>query len=216
MATDPAGKAWQSIARDLVERLPGRWRTAGTGIRTVLVREPIEWVVVWVGTSRMRKSDPPYLMGGEAELVGPPFTLAKGHGIRSDERRGKPSQIDPTAPDAAAAIEAFVVEDVLPRVDPWTPERLAAVAEEQLVVPMRERGRPIIFQNAAGWRVILSDESPEDPAEQAAGWFGESGSPEEAEWYRQLAAAWRSGGRAEALRYLEGERTKALASLKLA
>ncbi len=211
---DEGGKAWQRIARALAPELPGGWRVGGSGIRTVVAREPIDWVVVWFGASRVRRDDIPCLIGGEASLVGPPFNLSVGHGLRSDTRRDAPKRIDLTEPDATELVRSFVLDDVLPRVKPWTPEALAQEAEAQLAMPLAERGRPLRFPDAAGWRVVLDQGSPEQPVAEFEAWE-EGAAAEDIEWYRKLLQAWQSGGRDAAMSYLAERRDQALTDLKL-
>lgn len=210
---DEGAKAWLRIARSLAADLPGTWRVAGTGIRAVVAREPIDWLVVWFGASRVRRDDDPCLIGGEASLVGPPFNLAIGHGLRSDTRRDGPKRIQLSEPNAVELTRDFVLNDVLPRVERWSPEQLAQEAEDQLARPAAERGRPSRFPDAAGWRVVLDQGSPEQPVAEYKAWEGAEAAS--VRWYDELLEAWRSGGRERALQYLVGQRDQALADLKL-
>lgn len=212
--SDETAKAWSRIAKTLVSRLPGEWTTGRSGIRTILVRKPVDWVLVWVGLDRVRRDSDPYLLGGLVQLV-ERFELSAGHGLRSDQLPDYPGRVDLTEPTATEVVEKFITEHLLPRVDPWTPDRLAAEAEEQLATPDEQRGRPIVFPLAAGWRVVNETGSPVEPATEAAAWFKDAYSPEDAAWYNDLLQAWQDGGRPAALKYLEDQRAAALASLKL-
>lgn len=212
--SDETAKAWVRIAKSLTSELPGEWTTGGNGIRTILVRRPIEWVLVWVGLDRVRRDDDPYLMGGLVQLVDR-FRLSAGHGLRSDRLPEGPGQVDLTEPTAPDVVRQFITEHVLPRVDEWTPDKLAADAEAQLAIPAEQRGRPLVYQSAAGWRIVNDTGSPVEPASEAAAWFKRALSPADADWYNNLLQAWQDGGRPTALKYLEDQRAAALAGLKL-
>lgn len=212
--SDEAAKAWGRIAKSLVSQLPGEWTTGRSGIRMILVRKPVDWVLVWAGLDRTRRDSDPYLIGGEVALV-EPFVLSAGHGLRSDDVFEYPSRVDLTAPTAPEIVEKFITEHLLPRVEEWTPDRMAAEAEDQLGIPEEERGGPLVYPSAAGWRVVNDTGSPVEPASRAAAWYQDAYSPDDASWYNDLIRAWKDGGRPAALKYLEDQRATALAGLKL-
>lgn len=212
--SDETAKAWSRIAKALAAQLPGEWTIGRTGINTILVRRPVEWVLVWAGVDRIRRDSDPYLIGGEVPLVGP-FQLSVGHGLRSDQVPGQARVVDLATPTAPELVGRFISEQLLPRIDEWTPARLAAESEAQLAQPDDQRQPPIVFPEAAGWRVVLDSGSPVEAAKQAIAWAEDAYSPDDAAWYRDLLQAWESGGREAALRYLEGQRDAALAGLKL-
>lgn len=211
---DSASKNWQAIVKGLSAELPGQWRVGRPGAKAILVRCPTEWTLSWVGLDRPRQTTEPYLLAGVAELVGP-FSMTYYHGLRSGDRGG-PKTVDLLQEDARAHVRNFVLDHALGVFDRWTPQALAAEAEEKFALPPAQRGRPMVYPLAAGWRVALGEGSPEVPASQAAQEFEANYGPKEAVWYRDLGQAWQTGGRTAALDYLKGHRDAVLASLKLA
>jgi len=214
MAMDDNARAWQQMAKLLRPRLPGEWTQGRSGIRTVLVRQPVEWVLTWVGAVRSRRSNNPTIWVAQTPLVSEwRGGLALGHGVTSD--RPGPGQIDFTRPDAAEVVERFVLDAGLPRVS-WSARDFAAEAEEQYAQPHAERGRPLVCIDAAAWRVILETGSPVEPALEAAAWLEDTAmASDEGAWHRALVDAWNSGGRAAAMTFLTTNRDAAVASLKL-
>ena len=211
---DETVKAWQRIARQLGASLPGEWSIARSGLRTALTKQPVEWTVLWVGISRVRRDDQPSLMGGITPLVRPFNDLSVSRGLTTPVRPGDPSSYDLTAADAEDQVRRFT-EAALDSVADWTPVRLAEKAEEQFATAPDDRVRPITFIDAAGWRVVLDSSNPVEPAHAAVDWFEKASSPANVSWYRNLISAWESGGRAAALALLEANRAAALESLKL-
>ncbi|GAB3916919.1 hypothetical protein GCM10011575_33070 [Microlunatus endophyticus] len=211
---DETVKAWQKIAKQLRGTLPGEWSVARSGVRTLLVRQPIDWVVVWVGISRVRRDDMPGLIGGLTSLAGYFNDVNASHGLSTPVGPDSPRTVDLTTPGALDEVSSFATA-VLDKVADWTPERLAAEAEEQLAQAPDTRGRPLTFQHASGWRAILGTADGFEPAKEAAEWFAKALAPEYATWYEDLATAWQSGGRAAALQFLQDSRTAAIDSLKL-
>lgn len=211
---DETVKAWQKIVKQLAGSLTGEWSIGGSGVRTMLVRQPVEWVLLWVGISRVRREDRPRLMGGITPLVRQFDGVSVTYGLSTPVRPGAPADVDLTGPDAMDVVDTFV-KAVLEEVAPWTPERLAARAEEQLAEAPEDRGRPLTFVDAAGWRVVLNTGDPVEPALAAADWFDKAYGSKRAPWYRDLAGAWQSGGRDATLAFLEANRAAALESLKL-
>ncbi|WP_375425319.1 hypothetical protein [uncultured Friedmanniella sp.] len=212
---DETAKRWTGVAARLGERLPGEWAVAGRGVKALLVRQPADWVLVWVGLSRVRGSDRPHLMGGATPLVQGPFHPALRVGLSSDTRRHGPRQFDLTDPEHEDQIEQFVVGDVLPLVEPWSVERFAADAEQQFALPLGERLPPRRWFEVPGWRVLLESGSPVEPAREAAEWARSVQATAIADWHEPLVAAWETGGRAAALGYLREQRAAALAELKV-
>lgn len=211
---DETVKAWQEIVKQLAGSLPGEWSVARSGVKTLLVKQPVDWVVLWVGISRVRRDDEPRMMGGLTPLVAEFGDVAAFHGLSTPIRPGAPHTVDMTANDAADAAREFS-EAVLNTVAPWTPERLAAEAEDQLSEAPDARGRPLTFPYAAGWRVVRGTADPTGPAREAADWFERKSAPKRAPWFRNLADAWETGSRDAALAFLEANRATALESLKL-
>lgn len=210
---DEGGKAWQRALREVVPQLPGEWAIGRPGAKAIIAQQPIEWRLVWVGMDRVRATTTPFLIAGVVPLASP-FALRYTNGLRSDYSRG-PGKIDLLSPDVADTVLRFVVADAIPVVNSWPAARMAAVAEEQFAQPPDQRGRPLRYPDAAGWRVVNDTGSPVEPAQQAADQLKASYSPDEAAWYEALVAAWNSGGRPAALAYLEQQRAAALVSLKL-
>lgn len=211
---DDTVRAWQKLVKELADLLPGEWTVGRSGVKTLLVGQPIEWTVLWLGIGRVRREDQPRLLGGITPLVREFTDVCISHGLSTPVRPGAPVHVDLAAADALDTVHEFA-EAVVNRTAPWTPERLAAEAEEQLAQPPHERGRPLTFPDAAGWRVVLGTGDPVPPAREAADWFEAAHAPEAAPWYRRLITAWQSGGRPAALGYLEQQRAEAVASLKL-
>lgn len=211
---DETVKAWQKITKQLRATLPGEWVIGRSGVKTLLVRQPVEWTVLWVGIGRVRRDDRPRLLGGITPLVREFDDVSVTHGVSMPVRPGGPLDIDLTSPEAMDAVRGFV-DVVLERTANWTPERLAAEAEEQLAQAPEDRGRPLTFPDAAGWRVVLDRGDPVGPAREAAAWWEKAAAPEAAPWYRNLADAWETGGRPAALHLLEASRDAAVESLQL-
>lgn len=211
---DETVKAWQKISKQLAAELPGEWKIGRSGIKTLLVRQPVEWTVLWVGIGRVRRDDRPRLLGGITPLVREFDDVSITHGVSMPVRPGGPVDVDLTTPDALDTVREFV-DVVLERTANWTPERLAAEAEEQLGQAPDDRGTPLTFPDAAGWRVVLDTGDPVGPAREAASWWEKAAAPEAAPWYRKLADAWETGGRTAALQFLEKSRDAAVESLKL-
>jgi hypothetical protein len=211
---DETVKAWQRITRELVASLPGEWSIARSGVKTALIKKPVEWTVLWIGISRVRRDENPVLMGGITPLVRAFNDLSVSRGLTTPVRPGDPRSYDMTAPDAADDVRRFT-EAVLTTVADWTPARLAEKAEEQFAELPDVRAHPITFIDAAGWRVVLDSGDPVEPARAAVEWFEKAASPANVSWYRDLIGAWESGGRDAALDFLEANRAAALESLKI-
>lgn len=211
---DDAGRSWGRIVKQVAPRLPGGgWRVGRPGPRAILARRNSEWDLTWVGLDRVRGTSTPWLIAGVVSLVGP-FRLTYGRGLRSDHAH-PPGTVDLLRPDAAEAVERFIVDEALPVVDAWPAERMAADAEAQWAKPPSERSSRLRYPEAAGWRVVTDGESPLEVATEAAAEFRSRLAPEETAWYEDLAAAWQAGGRPAALAYLVEQRDTALSKLKL-
>lgn len=211
---DSASRSWQAIVKNLSAELPGEWVVGRPGAKAILVRRPTEWTLSWVGLDRVRQTTTPYLLAGVVELIGP-FSLSYEYGLRRGDGGG-PKTVDLLHEDAQAQVRSFVVDQAVGVFDRWTPEALAAEAEEKFALPLAERGRPMLYPSAVGWRVVLGTGSPKVPAREAAEEFEANYGPKEAVWFRDLGGAWQAGGRTAALNYLEQHREAVLASLKLA
>ena len=213
MVTDNNDRAWKRLAVSLAEALPGEWAIGRPGNNCVLVRIPVDWTFTWIGVERSRKIDDPGLIVGRVGLIGP-FRFGYHHGERSDVFGG-PGKVDLTADNAEQTLFDFITGYGLPQVDLWDAIRMAETCEAQYGRPEAEWGRPIVFPEAAGWRLVFDTGSPEGPAEKAIAWLRGNYAPDEANWYTALLEAWRHGGRAGGLDYLTAQREEALRRLKL-
>jgi len=212
-------RLWRGLLTRLAPKLPGEWRVRGSGRRIVLVQEPMEWTVPWLGMTRSRKTDDPYLMAGVTSLVGPVMGLTSEFGLRSDEVHPRPAYftISLSAPDAEDLVHSFFVNDAWPLMQHGTYEGHAKQAEEQLAEPEAEREPPWVFPEAAGWRVVLETGSPVEPARQAIEKFRSWGdADDEVVFYQDLIDAWEAGGQPGALAYLQQQRDATVSRLKLA
>ena len=211
---DVHGQAWAKIAARLAPELPEGWAVrGGRGVSAKLVREPLGWTFPWVGLSRSRVADPPWLLTGVITLTGPADVWSARHGLRSDAVL-RPGTVDMSAEDALERVRGFILDEALPRVDQWNEESLAESAELNLAAPADRRGND--FLDAAGWRVVRGTGSPVEPAREAIDFFSTRLSPDDVSWYEGLIAAWEQGERAAAMAYLEEQRQSSLRSLKLA
>ncbi len=185
----------------------------GRGASAVLVREPVEWTLTWVGLNRLRKTNTPFLMAGVVPLVEPFSFTGAPYGLRSDAAR-RPGTVDLLAADTFAVVESFVLDDALPVLDSWTPERLADRAEANFALPAGERGHPE-FSSAAGWRAVNDSGSPVEPAREAAELLRAREAEDLAGWYESLVMSFEEGGRPRALEFLEEQRHAGLTRMKV-
>ena len=213
MATDSNDRAWKRLAVSLTDALPGEWTVGRMGTNGVLVRVPVDWTFTWIRPERSRKIDDPRIIVGRVNLVSP-FRLGYHYGARSDVFGG-PGKVDLTADNAQQTVLDFITAYGLPQVDLWDAIRMAEACEAQYLRPEAEWGRPILFPEAAGWRLVFDTGSPEGPAEQGIAWLRGNYAPDEGDWYAALLEAWRHGGRAAGLDYLTAQREEALRKLKL-
>jgi len=211
-------KLWRDLLNRLAPTLPGDWQVRGTGRQVVLVKQPVEWTLPWLGMSRTRTTDDPYLMAGVTPLVGPVLALTAEFGLRSDEVRPRPAyvKVSLSAPEAEEQVRSFFMNDAWPRMQQGTYEGHAARAERQFAQPAAERRPPWVFQQAAGWRVVLETGSPVEPARQGLEKFESLGAGENLfAFYRGLIDAWEAGSQPAALAYLQKQREATLSRLKL-
>ena len=153
MVTDNNDRAWKRLAVSLAEALPGEWAIGRPGNNCVLVRIPVDWTFTWIGVERSRKIDDPGLIVGRVGLIGP-FRFGYHHGERSDVFGG-PGTVDLTADNAEQTLFDFITGYGLPQVDLWDAIRMAETCEAQYGRPEAEWGRPIVFPEAAGWRLVF-------------------------------------------------------------
>jgi hypothetical protein len=212
---DGQGAAWAGLTERLADELPGTWERSGgrPGLRTVLVRVPVGWLVPWVGVDRVRAGDPLRVLAGVVPLVEPVASLHHRWGLASDLSPWR-AWFDLTTPDGAEELRSFVVEHAIPKLDSYSPAMLAASAEAALAEPDPARRFATVTQ-AAGWRVVDGSGSPVEPARVAAERFADLDMPENVTWYEGLADAYGQGGRNTALDWLRDRRTRVLDRLKL-
>lgn len=203
---------WQRLAVELRDELPGDWSLRGKGQQTILVREPTDWLLCWVGWGKSSYSSSGWLYAAVQPLCAYFERLSLNHGIRMDEVEGGPPSVDMTEPGAADVARAFLGGPAPATFDKWPIERLGMAAERDLPYPLDERERYWLL--APGCRVVLDTGSPVEPAREVAKYYVESedGTADEAAYYTGLADSYESGGRAAALAYLEGRREPMLAA----
>lgn len=215
---DPIGAAWQRIATQVAPHLPGHWVVRRRGARTTLVREPIEWTLPWIGFARSRGNDFGYVYAAVVPFVAP-FNWYLTYGLRMGDEPGVPDipmGLEVLQPGAVDVLQRFLDRQGLPTIDVWSAELLADEAEHSYQLPPGERNEPPAhWIHAAGWRVVNNAGSPVEPARDAIDYFDEVDMTEHADWYRQLLAAWESGGREAALQFMVGYRQQVLTREKL-
>ena len=217
MADD--SRLWRGLLTRLAPTFPGDWQVRGSGRRVVLVKRPVEWTLPWLGMSRTRSTDDPYLMAGVTPLVGPLIGLTSEFGLRSDEVHPRPAYftVSLAAPEAEEQVRSFFLNDAWPLMQHGTYEGHATRAEEQFAQPVPNRHPPWVFPDAAGWRVVLGTGSPVEPARQGIEKFRSMGdADQDVAFYQELIEAWEAGGQPAALAYLQEHRDATLSRLKLA
>ncbi|MBA8957644.1 hypothetical protein ACFQU9_07805 [Actinomadura namibiensis] len=208
-------RRWREMARELAPTLPGTWRLRGRGRSRVLVREPIEWTVAWIGFSRSAFSESGWFMAAVEPLVKPTFSWALSFGLRMDEVRNGPKDVDLRDDSAARDLARFAHEAALAELDRWTVERLAGAAEKSLKRPLERRRPPHYWLMAPGWRVLLDTGSPREVFDEVVDFFGSRDLQEQLPFYQDLCDRWESGGRPEALAFLQSHRDHKLEAARL-
>ncbi|MEO3748030.1 hypothetical protein [Plantactinospora sp. B5E13] len=223
MSAAERARRWRRILAELRPELPGEWSIRGTGVGTLLVREPFDWSLAWIGYDGSPSRPAGWLSAGVQPLVTADAGRVMTYGIRMDEVRSGPRTVDLLSDEAADHVRRFVLDSGLPVLDRWPAERLAEVAERDFAqAPDRRRTH---WHQAPGWRVVTGTASPVEPARELAALCRVGSAPRSAAGARHRAAriafyegldqAWQQGGRAEALRFLTGWRDRVLTERKL-
>lgn len=223
MSSAERARRWRRILAELRPELPGEWSIRGTGVGTLLVREPFDWSLPWIGYDGSPSRPAGWVSAGVQPLVTADVGRVMTYGIRMDEVRSGPRTVDLLSDEAAGHVRRFVLDSGLPVLDRWPAERLAEVAERDFAQE-RDRRRTHWHQ-VPGWRVVTGTASPVEPARELAEVCRDRSSPRSAAGTRQQAAriafyeglgqAWRQDGHAEALRFLTGWRDRLLTEQKL-
>ncbi|MGC3862913.1 hypothetical protein ACPSM1_22305 [Micromonospora chersina] len=223
MSSADRARRWRHVLTELRPDLPGEWSVRGTGLGTVLVREPLDWALAWIGYSGSPTRPVGWVAAGVQPLVTPFTSWIMTYGIRMDEVRPGPSTVDLTADGAVEQARRFVLDTGLAKIDGWPAERLADVAERDFAQDPRRRRTH--WHQLPGWRVVNGTASPVEPAtelvelcrERAAGTSGTGARQlaEQAAFHDGLVRAWQDGEREAALEFLTAQRDQALAARKL-
>ncbi|MEU7478312.1 hypothetical protein AB0A63_20170 [Lentzea sp. NPDC042327] len=108
---------WHQLAGELAPSLPGRWSLRGRGKQTVLVREPWDWTVSWIGFDKSAYSDEGWFLAAVEPLVLDRFRWALSYGMRMDEVRGGPLGVNLWSDNAGQVLHDFVHNAALPELD---------------------------------------------------------------------------------------------------
>lgn len=216
-------RRWRNILAELRPHLPGDWSVRGTGPDTMLIREPVDWALTWIGFFDSPTSSDSWVAAGVQPLVVPFTSLVMTYGISMNEVRSGPPAIDLLADDADEHVRQFVLGAGLEKIDGWPAERLADVAERDFAQDPRRRRTH--WHQLPGWRVVNGTASPAEPAEQLvtryrelAGGSSKRGARQllkHVEFYELLRDVWNDGGRDDALKFLVEHRDRDLVAQKL-
>ncbi|MFC3502766.1 hypothetical protein ACFOOK_17545 [Micromonospora krabiensis] len=223
MSSADKARRWRQILTELRPDLPGQWSLRGSGLGTVLAREPVDWALAWIGYSGSPTRPQGWVSAGVQPLVTPFTSWVMTYGVRMDEVRSGPRTVDLLSDEAADQTRRFVLDTGLAKIESWPSERLADVAERDYAqAPAKRRTH---WHQVPGWRVVTGSASPVDPAQQLAdlsqGRAAEASGKgarqlaDQAAFYERLVAAWHEGERDAALRFLTEQRDHALAGQKL-
>ncbi|MFD2767098.1 hypothetical protein [Micromonospora eburnea] len=223
MSSADKARRWRQILSELRPELPGEWFLRGTGLGSVLAREPLGWSLAWIGYSGSPTRPVGWVSAGVQPLVAPFVSWVMTYGVRMDEVRSGPSTIDLLSDAAAGQTRQFVLDAGLEKIDGWPPARLADVAERDFAQDPRRRRTH--WHQLPGWRVVNGTASPVEPATQLAelchdraretSGKGARQLVEQATFYERLTQEWHEGEREAALRFLAEQRDQALAAQKL-
>ncbi|MFI7519805.1 hypothetical protein [Micromonospora globbae] len=223
MSSADKARRWRQILSELRPELPGEWSVRGGGLGTVLVREPVDWTVAWIGYAGSPTRPEGWVSAAVQPLVMPFTSWIMTYGIRMDEAGSGPRTVDLASDAAADQTRRFVLDAGLEKIDSWPADRLAQVAERDYA--QEPRRRRTHWHQLPGWRVVTGAASPVEPAtqladlchERARGTSGKGARQltEQAGFYERLAQAWHEGERDAALRFLAEERDRALTAQKL-
>ncbi|MEU4370760.1 hypothetical protein [Micromonospora chersina] len=223
MSSADRARRWRHVLTELRPDLPGEWSVRGSGLGAVLVREPLDWALAWIGYSGSPTRPLGWVAAGVQPLVTPFTSWIMTYGIRMDEVGSGPSTVDLAADEAVEQARRFVLDAGLAKIDGWPAERLADVAERDFAQDPRRRRTH--WHQLPGWRVVNGTASPVEPAtqlvelcrERAAGTSGTGARQlaEQAAFHDGLVRAWQDGKREAALEFLTAQRDQALAARKL-
>ncbi|MEO3928001.1 hypothetical protein ABGB07_29655 [Micromonosporaceae bacterium B7E4] len=208
---------------ELRTELPGQWSVRGTGLGTVLAREPLGWSLCWIGYAGSPSRPVGWLSAGVQPLVTPALGFEMTYGIRMDEVDSGARSVDLLSDDAAGLARRFVLDAGLATIDAWPSGRLADVAERDFAQSPPRRRK--YWYQLPGWRAVNGTASPVEPAEQLAELCREQARTasdrgarqllDRAAFYGRLREAWHEGGSEAALRLLTGQRDQTLAAWRL-
>ncbi|MFG1660074.1 hypothetical protein ACGFIY_26405 [Micromonospora chersina] len=223
MSSADRARRWRHVLTELRPDLPGEWSVRGAGLDTVLVREPLDWALAWIGYSGSPTRPVGWVAAGVQPLVTPFTSWIMTYGVRMDEVRTGPSTVDLSSAGAVEQARRFALDAGLEKIDGWPAERLADVAERDFAQDPRRRRTH--WHQLPGWRVVNGTGSPVEPAtqlvelcrERAAGTSGTGARQlaEQAAFHDGLVRAWQNGERDAALEFLTAQRDQALAARKL-
>ncbi|MFJ8581099.1 hypothetical protein [Micromonospora sp. NPDC093277] len=223
MSSADKAQRWRQILSELRAELPGEWCLRGTGLGSVLAREPLDWSLAWIGYAGSPTRPVGWVSAGVQPLVTPFTSWVMTYGVRMDEVLSGPSTVDLLSDAAAGQTRQFVLDAGLEKIDSWPPTRLSDVAERDFAQDPRQRRTH--WHQLPGWRVVNGAASPVEPAKQLAELYhdraqGTSGKgarqlAEQATFYERLIQAWHEGEREAALRFLTEQRDQALAVRKV-
>lgn len=199
---------WHELALELAPKLPGRWSLRGRGDLTVLVQEPWDWRLQWIGFDKSSFSDKGSFVAAVEPLVLDRFRWAFSYGLRMDEVKGGPLSVDLWSDDAAQVLHDFVQNGAQPVFEKWTVEKFADASERSLQRPVERRRPPHYWLMAPGYRIILDTKSPEEPLQQIIDWYHSRDFGQNALFYEELLERWQAGGRDEAMKFLEVDRDR--------
>lgn len=206
----PTGR-WQEIAAGLSDELPGEWSVRGTGAGTILVQEPVDWRLCYVGRETLAHSEADRLYAAVQPLFAPHERLSMQFSTESYGELDGSEYVDMRQSDANERVRAFVTGPAAAMFDEFPVDLLGRGAERNLERTEGRREANGYWLLAPGARVLSGAESPVGPAKEAAEFFAarEDGGFA-ARYYTGLAEAYERGGREAATGYLERRRDEML------
>jgi hypothetical protein len=180
----------------------------------LLVREPIGWAIPWIGAS---KASSVRTHAGVAPAVWRELNWLMGvYGLdMADVPRG-PRSIE-LGEEGDLDVARTFAGHALNRFDELTPERYADLAERALQRIDGPELPPNRILMAPGWRVVNDSGDPVAAAEVCIEWSarrwgpGDESAEQDRQFYEGLIAAWKAGGRDQALAFLAENRDRQLA-----
>jgi hypothetical protein len=208
-----AGKRWVEILRALRTEMPGEWSLRGSGLKSLLVAEPIGWANPWFGAS---KASSVRMHAGVAPALVPALAWPLGvYGLDMSEAP-KGLRALPLGEEGDLEVARGFAAHALQRIAELTPERYAQWAEGALR-DFRDGKPPTVdLAMAPGWRVVDESGDPVEAAHACLDFARQH--PADAGWvapyvafFEALIAAWEEGGRDLALKFLVDHRDRQLA-----